>query len=34
VDDSFELEPLDDAAERRAFEAVSNRIAGRRGVRS
>jgi CobQ-like glutamine amidotransferase family enzyme len=30
VDDSFELEPLDDAAERRAFESVSRRIAGRR----
>jgi CobQ-like glutamine amidotransferase family enzyme len=26
VDDSFELEPLDDAAERRAFESVSRRI--------
>jgi CobQ-like glutamine amidotransferase family enzyme len=31
VDEDFELEPLDDAAERRAFEAVSNRIAGSRG---
>ncbi len=30
VDDSFELEPLDDAAERAAFESVSGRIAGRR----
>jgi CobQ-like glutamine amidotransferase family enzyme len=30
VDDTFELEPLDDAAERAAFESVSNRIAGRR----
>ncbi len=29
VDDSFELEPLDDAAERAAFESVSGRIAGR-----
>jgi CobQ-like glutamine amidotransferase family enzyme len=28
VDDSFELEPLDDAAERTAFESVSNRIGG------
>jgi CobQ-like glutamine amidotransferase family enzyme len=31
VDDSFELEPLDDAAEQRAFESVSARIAGRAG---
>jgi CobQ-like glutamine amidotransferase family enzyme len=30
VDDTFELEPLDDAAERSAFESVSNRLAGRR----
>jgi hypothetical protein len=30
VDDGFELEPLDDAAERRAFEAMSGRIAGQR----
>ena len=30
VDDMFELEPLDDAAERAAFESVSNRIADRR----
>jgi CobQ-like glutamine amidotransferase family enzyme len=30
VDDSFELEPLDDTAERTAFESVSARIAGRR----
>ena len=30
VDDSFELEPLDDVAERRAFESVSGRIARRR----
>src|SRR5215210_442176 len=27
-DDTFELEPLDDAAERTAFESVSNRIGG------
>jgi lipid II isoglutaminyl synthase (glutamine-hydrolysing) len=33
VEENFELEPLDDAAERRAFESVSNRIAGRRGFR-
>ena len=33
VDDTFELEPLDDTVERSAFESVSNRIAGRRGVR-
>jgi hypothetical protein len=26
VDDGFELEPLDDAAERSAFEAVAGRI--------
>ena len=30
VDESFELEPLDDAAERVAFESVAARIAGRR----
>jgi hypothetical protein len=30
VDDAFELEPLDDATERAAFEAVSGRVAGRR----
>ena len=30
VDGSFELEPLDDTAERAAFESVSGRIAGRR----
>ena len=30
VDATFELEPLDDAVERSAFESVSNRIAGRR----
>jgi CobQ-like glutamine amidotransferase family enzyme len=30
VDEGFELEPLDDAAERRAFEAMSGRIAGQR----
>jgi hypothetical protein len=30
VDDDFELEPLDDAAERTAFESVASRIAGRR----
>ncbi|MEW6635512.1 MAG: glutamine amidotransferase [Actinomycetota bacterium] len=30
VDDSFELEPLDDAAEIRAFESVAGRVAGRR----
>jgi CobQ-like glutamine amidotransferase family enzyme len=30
VDDDFELEPLDDAAERTAFESVAVRIAGRR----
>jgi lipid II isoglutaminyl synthase (glutamine-hydrolysing) len=29
-DESFELEPLDDTAERTAFESVSNRITGRR----
>jgi CobQ-like glutamine amidotransferase family enzyme len=29
VDDSFELEPLDDVAERSAFEAVAGRISGR-----
>jgi CobQ-like glutamine amidotransferase family enzyme len=33
VDDTFELEPLDDTVERSAFESVANRIAGRRGVR-
>jgi CobQ-like glutamine amidotransferase family enzyme len=30
VEDTFELEPLDDAAERIAFESVATRIAGRR----
>ncbi len=30
VDERIELEPLDDAMERSAFESVSNRIAGRR----
>jgi lipid II isoglutaminyl synthase (glutamine-hydrolysing) len=30
VDERVELEPLDDATERSAFESVSNRIAGRR----
>jgi len=30
MDDAFELEPLDDAAERTAFEAVVARIVGRR----
>ena len=30
ADDAFELEPLDDAAERAAFETVSGRVAGRR----
>jgi CobQ-like glutamine amidotransferase family enzyme len=30
VDDTFELEPLDDTTERSAFESVSNRITGRR----
>ena len=34
VDDTLELEPLDDTVERSAFESISNRIAGRRGVRS
>jgi CobQ-like glutamine amidotransferase family enzyme len=34
VDASFELEPLDDTVERSAFAAISNRIAGRRGIRS
>jgi lipid II isoglutaminyl synthase (glutamine-hydrolysing) len=29
ADDTFELEPLDDTAERTAFESVSNRVAGR-----
>ena len=33
VDDSFELEPLDDTVEKTAFEAVSARISGGRGVR-
>jgi lipid II isoglutaminyl synthase (glutamine-hydrolysing) len=33
VDDTFELEPLDDAAERSAFESISNRITGSRGAR-
>ena len=30
VDESYELAPLDDSTERSAFEAVSNRLAGRR----
>ena len=30
VDDTFELEPLDDAAEQSAFAAVAGRISGRR----
>jgi CobQ-like glutamine amidotransferase family enzyme len=30
LDENFELEPLDDAAERIAFESVAARIAGRR----
>ena len=30
VDDTFELEPLDDAAEQTAFESVSNRLTSRR----
>ena len=30
VDDAFELEPLDDDAERAAFESVSARVSGRR----
>jgi CobQ-like glutamine amidotransferase family enzyme len=30
ADDAFELEPLDDATEKAAFEAVSGRVAGRR----
>jgi lipid II isoglutaminyl synthase (glutamine-hydrolysing) len=30
VDENFELEPLDDAAERIAFGSVAARIAGRR----
>ncbi len=30
MDDSFDLEPLDDAVERSAFESVSNRVGGRR----
>lgn len=30
VDERIELEPLDDTAERSAFESVSNRLAGRR----
>ena len=30
VDDAFELEPLDDAAERSAFASVAGRISGRR----
>jgi lipid II isoglutaminyl synthase (glutamine-hydrolysing) len=34
ADDSFELEPLDDAAERAAFGAVSSRLTGRRGART
>src|SRR5919112_3997723 len=31
VDENFELEPLDDAAERHAFDSISNRITGGRG---
>jgi CobQ-like glutamine amidotransferase family enzyme len=34
VDENFELEPLDDTAERSAFESISSRIAGRRSARS
>jgi CobQ-like glutamine amidotransferase family enzyme len=34
VNDTFELEPLDDTAECSAFESISSRIAGRRGTRS
>jgi lipid II isoglutaminyl synthase (glutamine-hydrolysing) len=30
VDDSFELEPLDDATERNAFSSVAKRVSGRR----
>ena len=30
VEDSFELEPLDDATERSAFSSVAGRVAGRR----
>jgi CobQ-like glutamine amidotransferase family enzyme len=33
VDDAFELEPLDDAAERSAFKTISNRITGSRDAR-
>ena len=33
VDETFELEPLNDAAERRAFESISNRLRGSRGAR-
>ena len=32
VDEGIELEPLDDASERRAFEAISSRMTGGRGV--
>jgi CobQ-like glutamine amidotransferase family enzyme len=31
VDENFELEPLDDTAERHAFDSISNRITGGRG---
>jgi CobQ-like glutamine amidotransferase family enzyme len=34
VDENIELEPLDDTAERSAFESISSRIARRRGTRS
>jgi CobQ-like glutamine amidotransferase family enzyme len=34
VDEDFELGPLDDGMERHAFDAVSNRIAGRRDLLS
>jgi len=30
VDDSFELEPLDDTMEGQAFSSVAGRVAGRR----
>jgi hypothetical protein len=30
VDDSFELEPLDDTTEHSAFSSVAGRVAGRR----
>jgi hypothetical protein len=33
VDENIELEPLDDVAEHRAFESISDRITGSRGVR-